>query len=178
MALFMDTHEIDGGVKAADVAQAHLADLQTQDRYGVRYLRYWVHEAGGNVAGAVREWERLEMPFEKAMCLAASGDVKDLQRAHQALLRLGATAFATHVRTRIRGLGGAMPRAPRPTTRSHPSGLTTREAEIAGLLAEGLSNDEIAGRLVLSPRTVAHHVSAVLGKLGLERRSQVAAALR
>lgn len=49
MALFMDTHAIDGGVKASDVAQAHLADLQTQDRYGVRYLRYWVDEAAGKI---------------------------------------------------------------------------------------------------------------------------------
>jgi hypothetical protein len=49
MALFMDSHAIDGGVQAADVAQAHLADLQTQDRYGVRYLRYWVDEAAGKI---------------------------------------------------------------------------------------------------------------------------------
>ena len=49
MTLFMDSHAIDGGVKAADVAQAHLADLQTQDRYGVRYLRYWVDEAAGRI---------------------------------------------------------------------------------------------------------------------------------
>jgi hypothetical protein len=49
MALFMDTHAIDGGVKAGDVAQAHLADLQTQDRYGVRYLRYWVDESAGKI---------------------------------------------------------------------------------------------------------------------------------
>ena len=49
MALFMDSHAIDGGVKASDVAQAHLADLQTQDRYGVRYLRYWVDEGAGRI---------------------------------------------------------------------------------------------------------------------------------
>jgi len=49
MPLYMDTHEIDGGVKAADVAQAHAADLQTQDRYGVRYLRYWVDESAGKI---------------------------------------------------------------------------------------------------------------------------------
>ena len=49
MALFMDSHAIDGGVRATDVAQAHLADLQTQDRYGVRYLRYWVDEAAGKI---------------------------------------------------------------------------------------------------------------------------------
>jgi hypothetical protein len=49
MTLFMDSHAIHGGVKAADFAEAHLADLQTQDRYGVRYLRYWVDEATGRV---------------------------------------------------------------------------------------------------------------------------------
>lgn len=49
MALFMDTHNLDGGVKAGDVAQAHLADLKTQDRYGVRYLRYWVNEDAGRI---------------------------------------------------------------------------------------------------------------------------------
>jgi hypothetical protein len=49
MALFIDSHTIDGGVRATDVAQAHLADLQTQDRYGVRYLRYWVDEAAGRI---------------------------------------------------------------------------------------------------------------------------------
>jgi peptidyl-tRNA hydrolase len=49
MPLFMDMHTIDGGVKAVDVAQAHMADLQTQDRYGVRYLRYWVDEGQGKI---------------------------------------------------------------------------------------------------------------------------------
>lgn len=49
MPLFMDMHSIDGGVAVEDVSQAHLADLQTQDRYGVRYLRYWVSEAEGKV---------------------------------------------------------------------------------------------------------------------------------
>ena len=49
MALFMDTHSLDGGVKASDVAQAHQADLQTQDSYGVHYLRYWVDEGAGKI---------------------------------------------------------------------------------------------------------------------------------
>jgi Protein of unknown function (DUF4242) len=47
--LFMDVHEIDGGVAIDDVAKAHLADLQTQAAYDVRYLRYWVDEPGGRV---------------------------------------------------------------------------------------------------------------------------------
>ena len=49
MPLFMDVHEIDGGVAMDDVAKAHLADLQTQAAYDVRYLRYWVDEPGGRI---------------------------------------------------------------------------------------------------------------------------------
>ena len=49
MPLYMDMHNIDGGVAVSDVAQAHLADLETQDRYGVRYLRYWVDEGAGTI---------------------------------------------------------------------------------------------------------------------------------
>ena len=49
MPLFMDVHEFDGGVTMDDVAKAHLADLQAQAAYDVRYLRYWVDEAAGRV---------------------------------------------------------------------------------------------------------------------------------
>lgn len=49
MPLYMDMHNIDGGVKAEDVAGAHMADLQTQEQYGVKYLRYWVDEAQGKI---------------------------------------------------------------------------------------------------------------------------------
>jgi Protein of unknown function (DUF4242) len=49
MPLFMDMHTIDGGVALEDVAQAHAADLQVQDTYGVHFLRYWVNEDGGRI---------------------------------------------------------------------------------------------------------------------------------
>ena len=49
MPLFMDIHEIAGGVAMDDVAKAHLADLKTQAAYDVQYLRYWVDEAAGRV---------------------------------------------------------------------------------------------------------------------------------
>jgi hypothetical protein len=49
MALFMDVHTIEGGVSAGEVAGAHQKDLQTQDTYGVKYLRYWVDEGAGKI---------------------------------------------------------------------------------------------------------------------------------
>ena len=49
MPLFMDVHSLDGGVVVSDVAKAHMADLQTQGKYDVRYLRYWVNEDQGKV---------------------------------------------------------------------------------------------------------------------------------
>jgi Protein of unknown function (DUF4242) len=49
MPLYMDVHHIDGGVGADDVAKAHIADLETQGSYDVKYLRYWVNEADGKV---------------------------------------------------------------------------------------------------------------------------------
>ena len=49
MSLFMDVHNIDGGVSATDVAGAHIKDLETQGKYGVSYLRYWVDESAGKI---------------------------------------------------------------------------------------------------------------------------------
>ena len=50
MTLYMDVHNsLPDGTSAADVAGAHAADLRVQDRYGVRYLNYWVDVEGGRV---------------------------------------------------------------------------------------------------------------------------------
>ena len=49
MSLYIDVHTIEGGVNADDVAKAHQADLQTQGRFDVQYLRYWVSEPEGKV---------------------------------------------------------------------------------------------------------------------------------
>lgn len=66
MTLYMDVHSIDGGVAINDVAQAHMADLQAQDQFGVRYLRYWVDEANG-----------------KVFCLVDSPDADSANRVHR-----------------------------------------------------------------------------------------------
>ena len=49
MPLFMDVHNIEGGVSVEDVAGAHKADLETQGEYGVNYLRYWVDGDAGRI---------------------------------------------------------------------------------------------------------------------------------
>lgn len=49
MPMFMDVHTVEGGVSATDVAGAHQADLATQTKYGVDYMRYWVDEKAGKV---------------------------------------------------------------------------------------------------------------------------------
>jgi len=71
-----------------------------------------------------------------------------------------------------------LPRGPRPTTRGNPFGLTARQLDILGLLAEDLTNAQIATRLYLSSKTVDHHVSAVLTKLGVHSREAAAAVAR
>jgi hypothetical protein len=49
MSLFIDVHTIEGGVSASDVAEAHQKDLETQAKYAVSHLRYWVDESAGKI---------------------------------------------------------------------------------------------------------------------------------
>jgi DNA-binding NarL/FixJ family response regulator len=109
--------------------------------------------------------------------LADSGEVGPTMEALRILDELGARPAAALVRRRLRHLGvSAVPRGPQPATRANPGGLTDRQTEILRLLARGLRNAEIAARLVVSVRTVDHHVSAVLQKLGVSRRRDAVAA--
>jgi DNA-binding NarL/FixJ family response regulator len=56
-----------------------------------------------------------------------------------------------------------------------PAGLSERELEVLGLIAAGMTNREIGDRLFITPKTASHHVSSVLGKLGVRTRSEAAA---
>jgi DNA-binding NarL/FixJ family response regulator len=94
--------------------------------------------------------------------------------------RLGAVVTAAVVRRRLRGQGVRhVPRGPRSAARRNPAGLTVRQQEVLELLAAGLTNAEIADKLVIAPKTAELHVSAVLAKLRVSsRREAVAAAQR
>ena len=126
----------------------------------------------GDWRAAADAWERIGCPYEQGLALM-DGD-EEAQRAALALFeRLGAAPAAEIVRRRLKAVGArGIPRGPRPATQANPYGLTPRQLEILLLLAEGLRNPEIAARLSTTPRTIEHHVSAVLAKLHARSRAE------
>lgn len=117
-----------------------------------------------------------ERPYERALSLIDAGMPQALTDAFEILDRLGARPAASLAAERLRALGERVPRGLRPSTRGNPAGLTTREVEVLRLLADGLTNAEIGSRLFVSDKTVEHHVSRILGKLGVPNRREAAKA--
>jgi DNA-binding CsgD family transcriptional regulator/tetratricopeptide (TPR) repeat protein len=135
----------------------------------------WTAGLRGAWREAAAGWDRLGWPFEEARELAASGEVPAMVEALAILDRLGAERAAWQLRRRLRERGvRRVPRGPARDTRANPAGLTARQLEVLRLVAAGRTNPQIAEELVLSSRTVDHHVSAVLGKLGVPSRTEAA----
>jgi DNA-binding CsgD family transcriptional regulator len=137
----------------------------------------WAAGLRGDWETAAAEWERLGDPYERALELAESGAAEPTLEGLRVLDELGAAAAAL-ARRRLRELGVRPPPQRRPGRRRNPAGLTDREVDVLDLVAQGATNAEIAAKLVLSVRTVDHHVSSILGKLGARTRREVVAAMR
>ena len=193
-----EAHWLAGDPERAGDEAATVIDLAIAKAHPwhIGELSWWLRSAGRAVpqgahpvaepwrlqlAGRWREasgvWAALDCPYESARALLDAGDPAALHEAHAAFDSLGAQPAAAIAVRHLRELGvRSIPRGRRPSTRANPAGLTSRELEILRLVAAGHPNHEIATRLVLSTRTVDHHVSALLGKLGVARRADAAGA--
>ena len=118
-------------------------------------------------------------PYEHALALVDGATTDGLLAAVAVLDELGARAVAALVRAQLRERGvAAVPRGPSEVTRGNPAGLTARQLDVLALLVDGLSNADIAARLVISRKTADHHVSAILAKLAVRSRGEAVAAAR
>ena len=124
--------------------------------------------------GAADAFGEVGWDYDRALMLSLLDDEASLAEALGTARRLGAEPLAGRVVRRMRRLGLRVPQGPREATRANPAGLTPRQLEVLRLLVEGLANAEIAKRLVVSQRTVEHHVAAVLAKLGAASRLEAA----
>ncbi len=132
-------------------------------------------QIAGNWAAAAEAWETIGCPYEAARARLASADEAALRSALATFERLDAKPAADMALQRLREIGASTSRRGRNrATRAHPAGLTAREADILTLIVDGRTNREIAERLYLSPKTVEHHVTAILGKLGVPSRREAA----
>jgi DNA-binding CsgD family transcriptional regulator len=167
--------------------------LLSQHRWYIGQLAYWLWQAGaldcvpehafepfvlqieGNWRKAAAAWRSLGCLYEAAWALAESNSEPELRYAHAEFVRLGAVPAAAIVTKRLRAIGvERLPRGPRPTTQANPFQLTSREMEVLALLVEGRRTQDIAETLFLSPRTVGHHITAILAKLQVHSRDEAA----
>jgi DNA-binding CsgD family transcriptional regulator/tetratricopeptide (TPR) repeat protein len=169
--------------------------LHRRAPWAVGELAYWRWQAGlrdelpaemvaepyglsiaGQWSRAAEAWRKIGCPYEAALALAESDEPLAVRQSIDQLRQLGARPAAAIVARRLRERGvRGVPRGPRPQTRENPAGLTARELEVLALLSEGLRNAEIAQRLVVSEKTVDHHVSAILRKLDVRTRGEASA---
>jgi DNA-binding CsgD family transcriptional regulator/tetratricopeptide (TPR) repeat protein len=176
-----------------EIEPAWAAAMAVPNDWDVAELCWWLSVAGaprpaplplaepfalmieGRWEAAAEEWQAIGAPLWAAFAL---GRARSLEAAREAIgiaEAIGAPAVRPAVLRDRHALGLPVPRTPG-TRSADPSGLTARELDVLRLITDGLSNSEIAAQLYLSEKTVGHHVSAVLRKLGEPTRTRAAAA--
>jgi ATP/maltotriose-dependent transcriptional regulator MalT len=193
LAILVDAQLAAGDHPAAAATATRLTELAATGESSAALAataRGRVALAAGDPTAAVAEleaaaaaWTRLDLPYETAVGLLDLARawapthpdlaVEHARRALATFEQLGAAEQADRAAAALRSLGVV--------ARTGPKGvglLTQREQEVLGLLGLGLSNPEIAGRLHVSRKTAAHHVSSILSKLQLRNRAEAAVAAR
>ena len=116
--------------------------------------------------------DALALPIEAALSRLHTGTEASVRHALATFEAVGAARYADKARRTLRGLGVRL--ASRRSGRGSDDPLSQREMQVASLVAEGLTNAEIAGRLVLSVRTVESHLDHVYARLGISSRAALA----
>jgi DNA-binding CsgD family transcriptional regulator/tetratricopeptide (TPR) repeat protein len=129
----------------------------------------YVQHMQGDARGAAEAWAALGCPYERAIALLDLPDSEALSDALELVEELGATPLIQRVRRKARPGTAAGSFSPTPSCNGD---ITPRQHEILILLSEGLTNDAIGRRLFLSPKTVGHHVEAILQRLSAKSRTE------
>ncbi|WP_232667459.1 helix-turn-helix transcriptional regulator [Pseudonocardia sp. TRM90224] len=164
---------------AAGIARRGLAAARDgREPWTAGFLARWVDIAGGkreegdDWASAAQRWTEIGSPYDAALA-RLGGDVDAMTDALETFSKLGARPAATRARAKLKAAGFRLGvRGPRGATRTNRHGLTAREQDVIGLLREGLTGPQIAGRLHISPKTVARHTEAIFTKLGAHTRAE------
>jgi DNA-binding CsgD family transcriptional regulator/GTPase SAR1 family protein len=170
----------------------HMKVLKSDNPWSIGEIAYWLWKANhlseiperiaepyllqikDEWKAAAKLWEDLNCPYERALALS-EGDEKSMIDAIEIFDRLGASATSQYIKQKMRESGiKSIPKGARKTTRENIAGLTNRQLEILSLLNKGLSNIEIGNQLYISPKTVDHHISAILSKLNIHSRHEAA----
>ncbi len=183
-------NQLDEAIEELETYNMHL--MQTNNPWKIGELAYWLWKGGrlnkipenmarpyflqitGRWREAADEWHELGVPYQQALALA-DGDEAARKKAFEILESLGAAKTISKLKQEMRETGlKNIPKGPRKSTRQNLAGLTVRQMEVLELLPENLTNIEIAEKLFISPKTVDHHISAILSKLGVSSRSHAA----